>query len=145
MVVLPTPARLAMASMESFWTVVSSSSSTVAWRIAERLSSLLEAMGWYRCETERRPLLDSIRYDATRLHGEASLMKLGRIRRDSPDGKVLRLVAAHTGEGRVVDLATAEQARLRRAGATPAAARRVASALFPSSMSAAIAAGPAFL
>src|SRR4051812_24723707 len=72
-------------------------------------------------------------------------MKLGRIRRDSPDGKVLRLVAAHPDEGRVVDLATAEQARLRRAGATPAAARRVASALFPSSMSAAIAAGPAFL
>jgi len=72
-------------------------------------------------------------------------MKLGRIRRDGPDGKVARLVAVHPDEARVVDLATAEQARLRRAGATSAAARRVASALFPSSMSAAIAAGPAFL
>src|SRR4051794_34418647 len=72
-------------------------------------------------------------------------MKLGRIRRNSPDGKVVRLVAAHPEQGRVVDLSTAEQLRLRRAGATPTAALRVASALFPASMSAAIATGPGFL
>lgn len=45
----------------------------------------------------------------------------------------------------MVDLATAEQVRLRQVGATSAAAHRVACALFPSSMAAAIAAGPAFL
>ena len=72
-------------------------------------------------------------------------MKLGRIRRESPDGKVVRLVAAHPDEGRVVDLSTAEQLRLRRTGSTTTAARRVAAALFPSSMSAAIATGPSFL
>ncbi|MFL5847060.1 MAG: fumarylacetoacetate hydrolase family protein [Solirubrobacteraceae bacterium] len=72
-------------------------------------------------------------------------MKLGRIHRDSPDGKVARLVAAHPDEDRVVDLAAAEQLRLTRAGSTSAAARRIAAALFPESMSQAIAAGPAFL
>src|SRR4051812_25350719 len=72
-------------------------------------------------------------------------MKLGRIRRDSPDGKVVRLVAAHPDEGRVVDLSTAEQLRLRRAGARATAALRAARALSPASMPAATAAGPGFL
>lgn len=71
-------------------------------------------------------------------------MKLGRVVRDSPDGPVLRLVVVHPDERRVVDLAAAEAARLRRAGAVDAASRRVAGALFPSSMSAAIGLGDSF-
>src|SRR3954451_16638186 len=72
-------------------------------------------------------------------------MKLGRTRRDGPDGKVVRLVAAHPDEGRVVDLSTAEELRLRRSGATTDSERRVAAALFPASMPPAIATGPTFL
>ena len=66
-------------------------------------------------------------------------MKLGRIWRQGPDGDVARIVAVHPDEGHVVDLATAEGARLQRAGATPEAARRLSSALFPLSMAAGIA------
>ena len=47
--------------------------------------------------------------------------------------------------GRVIDLRNAERLRLQRSGATAAAARRVAAALFPGSMSAAIAGGDGFL
>ena len=43
-------------------------------------------------------------------------MKLGRIWRHGPDGAVARMVAVHPDEGRVVDLATAEGARLQRRG-----------------------------
>jgi len=71
-------------------------------------------------------------------------VKFGRVVRDSPDGPVLRLVVVHPDEQRVVDLAAAEAARLRKAGSVDAAARRVAGALFPSSMSAAIGLGDAF-
>ena len=60
-------------------------------------------------------------------------MKLGRIWRQGPDGDVARIVAVHPEEGRVVDLATAEGARLQRRGATTEAARRLSAALFPSS------------
>ncbi len=72
-------------------------------------------------------------------------MKLGRIWRDGPDGPVARVVAVHPDEQRVVDLATAQAARLRRDGASDAGARRLAGALFPSSMSDAIALGGAFV
>ncbi|HET9920040.1 MAG TPA: fumarylacetoacetate hydrolase family protein, partial [Ktedonobacteraceae bacterium] len=72
-------------------------------------------------------------------------MKLGRILRESLDGAVPRLVVAQPEAGRVIDLATAEYERLLRTGASPEAARRLASALFPASMSAAIAEGPTFL
>ena len=72
-------------------------------------------------------------------------MKLGRIWRQGPDGDVARIVAVHPEEGRVVDLATAEGARLQRRGATTEAARRLSAALFPSSMAAAIALGTQFL
>jgi 2-keto-4-pentenoate hydratase/2-oxohepta-3-ene-1,7-dioic acid hydratase in catechol pathway len=72
-------------------------------------------------------------------------MKLGRIWRQGPDGDVARIVAVHLDERRVVDLATAEGARLQRRGATPAAARRLSAAVFPSSMAAAIALGTQFL
>jgi 2-keto-4-pentenoate hydratase/2-oxohepta-3-ene-1,7-dioic acid hydratase in catechol pathway len=46
---------------------------------------------------------------------------------------------------RVIDLATAEYQRLLATGASAEAARRLASALYPASMSAAIAAGPTFI
>ncbi len=72
-------------------------------------------------------------------------MKLGRILREGLDLSLPRLVAVFPEEQRVLDLASAEYHRLLHAGATPDAALRLASALFPSSMSEAIAAGPAFL
>ena len=72
-------------------------------------------------------------------------MKLGRIWKDGPDGPVARVVAVHPDEQLVVDLATAQAARLRRDGASDAGARRLAGALFPSSMSDAIALGGAFV
>jgi 2-keto-4-pentenoate hydratase/2-oxohepta-3-ene-1,7-dioic acid hydratase in catechol pathway len=72
-------------------------------------------------------------------------MKLGRIWRESPDGDVERLVAVSPEQSRVVDLAAAESLRLQRHGATATAARRLSAALFPSSMSAAIALGGQFV
>ena len=72
-------------------------------------------------------------------------MKLGRILRDSLEGAVARLVVVQPEHGRVIDLATAEYQRLLGTGASADAARRLASALYPGSMSAAIAAGPTFL
>jgi 2-keto-4-pentenoate hydratase/2-oxohepta-3-ene-1,7-dioic acid hydratase in catechol pathway len=72
-------------------------------------------------------------------------MKLGVIEAESPDGREARLVAVQPGDGTVVDLRAAERIRLERSGATPAAARRLAAAYFPSSMAEAIAAGPEFL
>jgi 2-keto-4-pentenoate hydratase/2-oxohepta-3-ene-1,7-dioic acid hydratase in catechol pathway len=55
------------------------------------------------------------------------------------------LVAVHPADGRAVDLAAAERLRLEAEGATSEAARRLSDALFPSSMSAAIALGRAFI
>ncbi len=72
-------------------------------------------------------------------------MKLGRILRETLEGAVPRLVVAQLEHERVIDLATAEYQRLLRTGASAEAARRLASALYPASMSAAIAAGPTFL
>jgi 2-keto-4-pentenoate hydratase/2-oxohepta-3-ene-1,7-dioic acid hydratase in catechol pathway len=72
-------------------------------------------------------------------------VKLARVLRDGPDGADPRIVAVHPEREAVVDLAAAERARLARAGATGEAARRIAGALFPASMAAAIAGGPAFL
>jgi 2-keto-4-pentenoate hydratase/2-oxohepta-3-ene-1,7-dioic acid hydratase in catechol pathway len=72
-------------------------------------------------------------------------LKLGRIRKESPDGPVTRIVAVHPDEERVVDLATAHAIQSRRAGASDEGARRLAAAFFPASMSEAIAAGDAFL
>ncbi len=72
-------------------------------------------------------------------------MRLGRVEVDGPDGPVARLVMVEPDRGgRLVDLALAEQERLRRQGATVEAARRLAAALFPPSMAAAIAAGALF-
>ena len=72
-------------------------------------------------------------------------MKLARIAHTSPDGVIPRLVAVQPEQQRVIDLATAERLRLERQGATHEAARRLATALFPSSMSAAIGLGDVFL
>jgi 2-keto-4-pentenoate hydratase/2-oxohepta-3-ene-1,7-dioic acid hydratase in catechol pathway len=72
-------------------------------------------------------------------------MKLGRILRETLEGAMPRLVVVQPEHGRVIDLATAEYQRLLRTGASAEAARRLASALYPASMSAAIAAGPTFL
>ncbi|HTK09259.1 MAG TPA: fumarylacetoacetate hydrolase family protein [Ktedonobacteraceae bacterium] len=72
-------------------------------------------------------------------------MKLGRILRKSLDQSIPRLVAVLPEQDRVFDLASVEYYRLLHSGATPEAALRLSAALFPSSMSAAIAAGPAFL
>ncbi len=71
-------------------------------------------------------------------------MKLGRILMTGPDGPIVRLVAVHPERSLVVDLARAEQIRRMRSGATAEAARRLAAAIFPSSMSQAIALGQAF-
>ena len=72
-------------------------------------------------------------------------MKLGRIKASSVDGDVNRIVAVHPEERRVVDLVTAEARRLLAKGASKGAAYRLAHALFPPSMSDAIALGDRFL
>jgi 2-keto-4-pentenoate hydratase/2-oxohepta-3-ene-1,7-dioic acid hydratase in catechol pathway len=72
-------------------------------------------------------------------------MKLARIARTGPDGVIPRLVAVEPERQRVIDLATAERLRLERQGATHEAALRLATALFPSSMAAAISLGDVFL
>ncbi|TQS45113.1 fumarylacetoacetate hydrolase family protein [Cryptosporangium phraense] len=72
-------------------------------------------------------------------------MKLGRISVPGPDGPVARLVRVLPEEGRVVDLARAEALRLQGRHAEPDAARRLAAAAFPGSMTAAIATGDSLL
>lgn len=72
-------------------------------------------------------------------------MKLGRIAVNSPDGKVARLVLVLPEENRVIDLKSSATRGLQKEGATPEAALRLAEALFPGSMSAAIALGDRFL
>lgn len=71
-------------------------------------------------------------------------MKLGRISVGSPDGDQLRIVAVQPDEQRVIDLARAYALALQRRGAAPRRARELARAVFPESLSAAIAAGDAF-
>lgn len=72
-------------------------------------------------------------------------MKLGRISVDGPDGSVARLVLVLPNEKRVIDLKKASVLHLMGQGATKAAAMRLSEALFPGSMSAAIALGDRFL
>lgn len=72
-------------------------------------------------------------------------MKLGSISVSTPDGDEPRLVAIESEAQRAIDLRAAERIRLQRLGATPAAALRLAEAVFPSSMAMAIAEGPSFL
>jgi 2-keto-4-pentenoate hydratase/2-oxohepta-3-ene-1,7-dioic acid hydratase in catechol pathway len=72
-------------------------------------------------------------------------MKFARIAHNGPDGTIPRLVVVQPEQQRVIDLAVAERLRLERHGATHEAALRLAAALFPSSMAAAIALGDTFL
>jgi 2-keto-4-pentenoate hydratase/2-oxohepta-3-ene-1,7-dioic acid hydratase in catechol pathway len=72
-------------------------------------------------------------------------MKLARIASSGPDGLVPRLAVVQPEQQQVIDLVTGERLRLERQGATHDAALRLARALFPSSMTAAIALGDAFL
>lgn len=72
-------------------------------------------------------------------------MKLGRILVESPDGPMPRLVQALPEEGRVIDLRRASIDHLMARNATREAALRLSEALFPGSMSEAIALGDRFL
>lgn len=72
-------------------------------------------------------------------------MKLGRISVDGPDGTEARLVLVFPEEQRVVDLKRVLLERLVNEGATREAALRYAEAVFPGSMSAAIALGEPFV
>jgi 2-keto-4-pentenoate hydratase/2-oxohepta-3-ene-1,7-dioic acid hydratase in catechol pathway len=72
-------------------------------------------------------------------------MKFARISVNSPDGPTARLVVAQPEKNRVVDLVTAKRIWLERNGATRAAALRVAQAMFPSSLTAAIGLGDVLL
>jgi 2-keto-4-pentenoate hydratase/2-oxohepta-3-ene-1,7-dioic acid hydratase in catechol pathway len=72
-------------------------------------------------------------------------MKLARIASYGPDGASARLVVVKPEKQQVIDLATAERLRLEKLGATHTAALRLASALFPSSMAAALSLGETFL
>ena len=71
-------------------------------------------------------------------------MRLGRTTTVTPDGLTARIVAVQPEEGRVIDLAQAYRLVQQRQGASSDAAARVARALFPGSLSAAIGAGPVF-
>lgn len=72
-------------------------------------------------------------------------MKIASVAYNGPDGTIPRLVVVQPERKRVIDLATAERLRLERQGATHEAARRLALALFPPSMTAAISLGATFL
>ena len=65
-------------------------------------------------------------------------MKFGRIQVATPEGEQSRIVAAQPELDRVVDLGRAYAVTLQRRGATAEAAVRVARALFPPSMAAAL-------
>lgn len=71
-------------------------------------------------------------------------MFIARVISPSPDGPELRIVVTADPAGRWTDVRSAELARLRRRGAAALAARRLAEALVPTSLSAALSAGAAF-
>jgi 2-keto-4-pentenoate hydratase/2-oxohepta-3-ene-1,7-dioic acid hydratase in catechol pathway len=70
---------------------------------------------------------------------------LARTSLAGPDGPESRILASDRLDGGWVDVRQAERLRLERHGATSAAARRLATAVVPSSMSEALAGGDAFL
>jgi 2-keto-4-pentenoate hydratase/2-oxohepta-3-ene-1,7-dioic acid hydratase in catechol pathway len=72
-------------------------------------------------------------------------MYFARSRTDGVDGPETRVLVSAEPSSEWVDMRVAERLRLERGGAATAAARRIAEALVPSSMSAAIAGGEAFL
>jgi 2-keto-4-pentenoate hydratase/2-oxohepta-3-ene-1,7-dioic acid hydratase in catechol pathway len=71
-------------------------------------------------------------------------MKVSRILRSGPDGDDARTVAVIPEDELVIDLRVAERLRLERRGASSDAAMRIAEALFPGSLSAAIGSGETF-
>jgi 2-keto-4-pentenoate hydratase/2-oxohepta-3-ene-1,7-dioic acid hydratase in catechol pathway len=71
-------------------------------------------------------------------------MYLARVASDGPDGQELRILATADPAVGWVDVRGAEQRRLQRGGASPDAARRIAAATIPASMTAALAGGAAF-
>jgi 2-keto-4-pentenoate hydratase/2-oxohepta-3-ene-1,7-dioic acid hydratase in catechol pathway len=72
-------------------------------------------------------------------------MKLARMCAAGPDGAEARILVADDPDAGWFDVRQAERLRLQRRGATPAAARTIASAIVPSSMAAALGGGDAFL
>jgi 2-keto-4-pentenoate hydratase/2-oxohepta-3-ene-1,7-dioic acid hydratase in catechol pathway len=73
-----------------------------------------------------------------------SPLRFARIAHESPDGVEPRVVVSEPGADRWVDVGAAERRRLERAGASAVAAGRLATALVPGSMTAALEGGPAF-
>jgi 2-keto-4-pentenoate hydratase/2-oxohepta-3-ene-1,7-dioic acid hydratase in catechol pathway len=71
-------------------------------------------------------------------------LRFARIAYPGPDGVEPRIVVAQPDADRWVDLRAAERLRLERTGASAAAARRVAGALVPGSLAAALEGGPPF-
>ncbi|PZA07700.1 MULTISPECIES: fumarylacetoacetate hydrolase family protein [unclassified Meiothermus] len=73
-------------------------------------------------------------------------MRIARMQLPAPDGPEVRIVVAFRREpGRWVDVRRAARLNFERKGATPMAAQRLAQALVPSSLSAALENGEAFL
>jgi 2-keto-4-pentenoate hydratase/2-oxohepta-3-ene-1,7-dioic acid hydratase in catechol pathway len=72
-------------------------------------------------------------------------MKLSRILSEGPDGPQARTVGVIPEDNVIIDLRVAERRRLERSGASPEAALRVASAIFPGSLAAAIGLGETFI
>ncbi len=76
----------------------------------------------------------------------ALAVHFGRVMIEGPDGPEPRIVVADgAAPERWIDLRSAERRRLMRSGASDAAARRLAAALVPGSLSRALAAGAVFL
>jgi 2-keto-4-pentenoate hydratase/2-oxohepta-3-ene-1,7-dioic acid hydratase in catechol pathway len=73
-----------------------------------------------------------------------SALRFARVAHEGPDGIEPRIVVSEPSAPRWIDLRAAERLRLERAGASVAAARRLASALAPGSLTAALEGGPAF-
>jgi 2-keto-4-pentenoate hydratase/2-oxohepta-3-ene-1,7-dioic acid hydratase in catechol pathway len=71
-------------------------------------------------------------------------MFIARNQASGPDGPAARIIAAADPTGTWIDVRGAERVRLERAGATGRAARRLAEAVAPSSLSAALETGPGF-
>jgi len=71
-------------------------------------------------------------------------MYIARARFEGADDGEPRIIAAKNPRLGWIDVRRAERLRIERAGATPMAARRIAEAVVPGSMTAALEAGPAF-
>ncbi len=65
-------------------------------------------------------------------------MFIARHQFEGPDGAEARIIAAADPHGAWIDVRRAERLRLERAGASPAAARRIAQAAVPGSLTAAL-------